>query len=138
MCGALQPRVSIGTTDPLMSNALVATDGSKRIAIVGVDIVGLPRTIVDKTLDEIQKRTGIERDAIIISCSHTHSGPYTTGPFFIDAQDPAYLDSLPRQIAISVEIANRTLQPATMHIGRSLVHRGLHYRLALCKDGKAF
>jgi neutral ceramidase len=138
ICGALEPRVSIGTTDPLMSNALVATDGDKRIAIVGVDIVGLPRVIVDKALGEIQKRTGIDHDAIIISCSHTHSGPYTTGPFFIDAQDPDYLGSLPKQIAKSVEIASQALQPATMHIGRSLVHRGLHYRLALCKDGKAF
>ncbi len=139
MCGALQPRVSIGTTDPLMSNALVATSGgSRRIAIVGVDIVGLPRAIVDKALDEAHQLTGIDRDAIIISCSHTHSGPYTMGPFFLDALDADFLGGLPSKIARSIQIASDALQPATLHIGRSLVHRGHHYRLALCKDGKAF
>ena len=77
MCGALQPRVSIGTTDPLMSNALVATDGSKRIAIVGVDIVGLPRTIVDKTLDEIQKRTGKETRVCVLGHLQRGGAPTT-------------------------------------------------------------
>jgi hypothetical protein len=105
---------------------------------VGVDIVGLPRALVDQAIAETVRRTGIDADAIIISCSHTHSGPYTSGPFFLDALDHDFLGALPHKIAESVEIANENVQPATMHIGRSLVHRGLHYRLALCKDGKAF
>lgn len=138
LCGALQPRVSTGVTDPLMSNAFVATDGKKRIAVVGVDIVGLPRALVDQAIAETVRRTGIAADAIIIACSHTHSGPYTSGPFFLDALDHDFLGALPQKIAQSIEIANANVQPATMHIGRSLVHRGLHYRLALCKDGKAF
>lgn len=137
MCGSLAPRVSVGTTDPLLAKAFVATDGGKRIAVVGVDIVGLPRPIMDATIDEIVARTSIERDAIIISCSHTHSGPYTSGPFFLDALDHDYLGSLPGLIASSVEQAEAAMQPATMHIGRSLVHRGFHHRLVRLKDGKA-
>lgn len=138
MCGALQPRVSVGTTDPLMANALVATGDGRRVAIVGVDIVGLPRHLVDACIEETHRITGIDRDAILISCSHTHSGPYTTGPFFLDALDHDYLGGLPVQIAGAIAAADAARQPAVMHIGRSLVHRGLHYRLALCKDGKGF
>ena len=138
MCGALEPRVSIGTTDPLMSKALVVTDGEKRIALVGVDIVGLPRALVDKAIDEAVQRTGIAREAILISCSHTHSGPYTSGPFFLDALDHDFLGQLPALIADSIQQANAACQPATLHIGRSLVYQGMHLRLALCKDGKAF
>lgn len=138
MCGALEPRVSVGTTDPLMAKTLVASDGEKRVAIVGVDIVGLPRAIVDQAIDEAVRRTGIARDAILISCSHTHSGPYTSGPFFLDALDHDFLAQLPTLIADSIQQADRACQPATLHIGRSLVYQGMHLRLALCKDGKAF
>jgi neutral ceramidase len=138
MCGALEPRISVGTTDPLMAKTLVATDGERRIAIVGVDIVGLPRALVDQAIDEAARRTGIAHDAILISCSHTHSGPYTSGPFFLDALDHDFLSQLPSLIADSIQQADSARQPATLHIGRSLVYQGMHLRLALCKDGKAF
>jgi hypothetical protein len=51
---------------------------------------------------------------------------------------------LPDAIAASIEgrnaafRADAALQPAKMHVGRSLVHHGLHHRRVLCKDGKAF
>jgi neutral ceramidase len=137
MCGALEPRTSIGTTDPLMAKSFVATDGERRLAVVGVDIVGLPRAIVDRAIDAIAARTDLEPDSIIISCSHTHSGPYTSGPFFLEALDADYLGSLPQRIAASVEQAIAAIQPATMRLGRSLVHNGPHNRLMLTKDGKA-
>jgi hypothetical protein len=120
-----------------MAKSFVASDGERRLAIVGVDIVGLPRSIIDPAIAEIAARTGLDPGAVIISCSHTHSGPYTMGPFFLDALDADYLGSLPNRIAASVEQASAAVQPATMHLGRSLVHNGPHNRLMLAKDGKA-
>lgn len=137
MCGALEPRASVGTTDPLMAKAFVATDGTRPLAVVGVDIVGLPRAIMERAIAQVVARTDLDHDAVIISCSHTHSGPYTSGPFFLDALDDDYLNSLPDLIARSVERACAALQPATMHLGRSLVHDGHHHRHVQTKDGKA-
>src|SRR6185436_567509 len=137
MCGALEPRISVGITDPLMAKSFVATDGERRLAVVGVDIVGLPRAIIDRAIAAIAARTNLAPDAVIVSCSHTHSGPYTMGPFFLDALDADYLGSLPDRIAASVEQASAALKPATMHLGRSLVYNGPHHRLMLAKDGKA-
>jgi hypothetical protein len=131
MCGALEPRISVGTTDPLMAKSFVATDGERRLAIVGVDIVGLPRSIIDPAIAEIAARTGLDPGAVIISCSHTHSGPYTMGPFFLDALDADYLGSLPARIAASVEQAAPARQPASTPPGRSLLHTGPHYSLML-------
>ena len=54
MCGALEPRTSVGTTDPLMAKSFVATDGVRRLAVVGVDIVGLPRAIIDRAIAAIE------------------------------------------------------------------------------------
>jgi hypothetical protein len=70
----------------------------------------------------------------MLSCSHTHSGPYTVEIFQSDTVDEAYLSLLPNLIAGSIEKANASLQLATMHVGRSLVHQGLHHRRVLLKN----
>jgi hypothetical protein len=88
---------------------------------------------------EATRRTGIDPAAILITGSHTHSGPYTIdGLYVMNVTDAAYLATLPGLVAESIEKANRALQPATMQIGRTLVYHGLHNRRVLCPDGKAF
>jgi hypothetical protein len=137
MCGSLDPRKNEGTTDPLQSHALVAESDGRRIAIVGVDLVGLPKERADPIIAESARRTGIPSHAIMISCSHTHSGPYTAeGTYSSNVIDSAYLSTLPDRIAASVEQAAGRLETATMHIGRSLVHHGIHNRRVICPDGK--
>jgi hypothetical protein len=137
MCGSLDPRKNEGTTDPLQSHALVAESDGRRIAIVGVDLVGLPKELADPIIAESARRTGIPSHAIMISCSHTHSGPYTAeGTYSSNVIDSAYLSTLPDRIAASVEQAAGRLETATMHIGRSLVHHGIHNRRVICPDGK--
>ena len=136
MCGSLDPRTNVGIEDPLMAKTLFAATNDSAIAVVGVDLVGLPREIVDQAIDEAVERTGIDLGCIIVSCSHTHSGPYTSdGLYSSDVTDPDYLAGLPSAIAASIAQARDATQPATMHIGRSLVHHYLHNRRVLSKDG---
>ena len=137
MCGSLDPRKNEGMTDPLQSHALVVESGDSRIAVVGVDLIGLPKALSDEIIAEAAGRTGISADAIMIACSHTHSGPYTAeGLYSFQVTDAEYLSSLPDRIAASVEQAAGRVEPATMHIGRALVHHGLHNRRVICPDGK--
>ena len=138
MCGGLQPRTNVGTDDPLMAKALVARAGGKAIAIVGVDLIGLPRQFVDRAIQQAVASTGLEAEAIMVACSHTHSGPYTQeGLYSFGVTNAEYLDTLPGAIASSIEAAWRALRPARMHIGRSLVYHLLHHRRVVTKDGKA-
>lgn len=139
MCGSLDPRRNVGTTDPLLAHTLVAASGETRIAIVGVDLIGVPKPLADAMIAAASQRTGLDPAAILISGSHTHSGPYTSeGLYCFGVTDAAYLATLPALVAESVARANAACQPATMHIGRALVHHGLHNRRVLCPDGKAF
>jgi hypothetical protein len=136
MCGGLDPRINVGTDDPLLAKTLVVSAGGSKIAVVGVDLIGLPRVIVDRAIEAAVQRTDIEPGAILISCSHTHSGPYTMeGLYSFGVTDADYLATLPEAIAAGVEAADAACQPATMHLGRSLVHHGLHHRRVLVKDG---
>ncbi len=139
MCGSLDPRTNVGITDPLMAKALVAESNGKQLAVVGVDLIGLPRALADAIIAEAARRTGLDPSTILIAGSHTHSGPYTIeGVYAFGVTDAAYLATLPDLVARSIEKAYTARQPATMQIGRSLVHHGLHNRRVLCPDGKAF
>lgn len=140
MCGGLEPRKSVGTDDPLRAKTLVACQGDKRIAVVGVDIIGLPLAFCNQAIAEAVHRTGIPRECIMISCSHTHSGPYTEeGLYSFGVTNQPYLNTLPGLIASSIEQANASLRPVSLSIGRSLVYHGLHHRRVLSKkENKAF
>jgi neutral ceramidase len=62
--------------DPCKVRASVFDDGRARVALVGVDAIGIRRETVVKVRREIQQRTGIPADAILIGASHSHSsGP---------------------------------------------------------------
>ena len=137
MCGSLDPRKNEGTTDPLQSHALVVESGGRRIAIVGVDLIGLPKALSDEIIADAAGRTGISSEDILIAASHTHSGPYTAeGVYSEQVTDAEYLSALPGRIGDSVELAAGRVEPASMYIGRSLVHHGIHNRRVICPDGK--
>ena len=140
MCGGLEPRTNQGVLDPLQVRTMIVENQGKKIAIVGADLIGLPRAIVDPILATIAQETGIPTDAILLVSSHTHNGPYTIdGLYSFHVTDATYLDALPAKLVASATAANDALQPATVHIGRSLVHHGQHHRRVLNKkDGKAF
>lgn len=124
---------SVGTDDPLLAKTLVAQSGDRTIAIVGVDLVKIRFDLADAAIAQATQRTGIDRDAVMICCSHNHSSPFVPmgGP-----NNKDYLSALPRLIADSIEQAYRALQPAHMFLGRSLVYDGIHNRRVVSKaDG---
>jgi neutral ceramidase len=124
---------SVGTDDPLLAKTLVAQSGDRTIAIVGVDLVKIRFDLADAAIAQASQRTGIDRDAVMICCSHNHSSPFIPmgGPSNED-----YLSTLPGLIADSIEQAYGALQPARMALGRSLVYEGHHNRRVVSKaDG---
>ena len=60
--------------DPLQVRVLVLDDGTKRLAIVVCDNVGLPREVCDEAKRLTQTATGLDRAHVLISSTHTHSG----------------------------------------------------------------
>ena len=132
MTGAGIPR-SLGMDDPLFARTLVAQSGDQTIAIVGIDLVKIRRDLADAAIAEASKRTGIDRDAVMICPSHNHSSPFVPkgGPNNLE-----YLSTLPGLIADTIEQAFGARQPARMFLGRSLVYEGHHNRRVISKaDG---
>jgi neutral ceramidase len=141
MSGGLDPRWNEGIHTPLKAKTLYAESDGNRLAIIGVDLLGLPREFNDEIISSVCDQTDLDASSVLICCSHTHSGPYIRHRthFKEKVVDEAYVDSLPGSITQSVVEAIKAKQPATMHIGRSLVFDVLHNRRVTIKsDGRAF
>jgi neutral ceramidase len=62
--------------DPCKVRACVFDDGKKRVALVGLDALGVPRKMVLEARAKIAERCGIPAEAVLINASHSHSsGP---------------------------------------------------------------
>ena len=62
--------------DPCKARAVVFDDGKKKVALVGLDALVVPRPLVLEVRALIEKRTGIAPEAVLIGASHSHSsGP---------------------------------------------------------------
>ncbi len=54
--------------------ALQAPDGTKAVVLTS-DLVGIPRSLSEAVAAEVKKKTGLPRDALMLTVSHTHCGP---------------------------------------------------------------
>ncbi len=65
-----------GKVHDLYAKALCIEDAAgKRLVLVTTDLIGIPRELGDTVAAEVEKKHGIKRDELMLSCSHTHCGP---------------------------------------------------------------
>lgn len=120
--------------DPCKVRAAVFDDGKKRVALVGVDILFVTRQLVKDARAEIEKRTGIKPECVLVGASHSHSsGPIgmtdsgdfdNASPLVKDlvfnksiVSDPGYTQKLKRQIVEAVAAANDMRADAKIAVG---------------------
>jgi neutral ceramidase len=46
-----------------------------RLVLLTSDLVGIPRSLSDPVAEEVRKRTGLPRERLMLTVSHTHCGP---------------------------------------------------------------
>ena len=65
-----------GVHDPLYTKALyLSNDRGAKLLWITNDLLHIPGDIRSDTVKQIKERTGLSEDQILISASHTHSGP---------------------------------------------------------------
>ena len=75
MAGYYFARGSEDVIDDLYAKAAVLDDGSTKVALVVCDLITLPRTTVLEARQLIEQQTGIPGGHVMISATHTHTGP---------------------------------------------------------------
>jgi len=137
LAGELRPRPSRGVRTPLLAKALVLSDGIKELAIVTLDLLGLQRDYATKSIAAVRERCGIESDAVMIICSRTRGGPYTTYGLGRSNLETGYLDTLVARIAAVAAEAQGKLQDASLGVAHALVPRLAFNRRLMTRNMKA-
>jgi hypothetical protein len=121
LAGYYSLRGSKAVLDPLFSKALVLDQDGTRVALVACDLITLPRRTVLDARELIEKQTGIPGSHVLISATHTHTGPVVAHDSALDELTGAnsdlgrrYTEALPALIARSVAEADRKLAPARL------------------------
>ena len=74
--GYFKVRIADGVLDELEINALGLSDGARSAVLLSVDNCGFSNAAMDWFREAIAEKTGLPREAIFISCTHTHTGPF--------------------------------------------------------------
>ncbi len=110
----------------LWAKVLVLEDETgKRAVILTTDLIGVYADMAPAIYEGIAERTGIQKSDILITWSHTHSGPRLTlkertSPDSANQDRDnsiEYTERLQVQLADLVEVATRSLQPVTLEWG---------------------
>jgi neutral ceramidase len=140
--------------DPCKVRAAVFDDGRSRVALVGIDALGIRRDTVLKVRRAIGERTGIPAEAILISASHSHSsGPLVwTLPGEFDhasplvqrlayeestCANPEYVARVERALIDAVCEAHDRRRASRAGVGRGLEGSVAFNRRFVMRDGRA-
>jgi neutral ceramidase len=110
---------SQGIHDPLYAQLLLIDSGSASIMLISLDLLGIQRPITQNIRSGIQEAIGVSTDAIMVACSHTHSGPAGFLPDLPGLRTHADVDLqsiVERQLTGAAIQAKGTLQPVTLSV----------------------
>lgn len=99
---AARTQPSVGLLDPLYVRALWLEHAGERLLWIHADLIGMERELVARVREWVQANLGVPADRVIVSATHTHSGPATLRLREAGAYDAAYVDTLiPRMCAVA-------------------------------------
>lgn len=111
-------RYSTGVHDRLLSSALYLSDGRTGLIFIANDVIYISKTSARRVRKRITRATGVPEANIMVTATHTHSGPITVDCVFcqgdpaVPKADPAYVATLEDAIVQAAGQAVERAQPA--------------------------
>jgi hypothetical protein len=142
LAGYYSPRGSDGVLDDLYAKVAVLDDGQTQAALVVCDLITLPRNTVLEARKLIEQKIGLPGSHVMISATHTHTGPALTRESAGDDLDGGgsdlvrkYTAELPSKIAQGVVEASSRLVSVRTSYARGHEDRLAFTRRFWMKDG---
>jgi hypothetical protein len=113
-------RYSTGVHDELWASALCLQSAGRRVLIVANDVIYVSRQMVLRARRRIAQATGVAEADILISATHTHSGPKMLDPIATEADeavpptDKVVVAKIEDGIVAACGLAVTNLQPAEL------------------------
>ncbi len=113
-------RVSEGIHDPLWASALYLETGDAAVVLVALDILFLDTPTARRCRRTVADTLGMAEDGVLITCTHTHSGPVSLDRHLSFGKDdpsqapppPGYVDFIQEQILAAARDAKAAAVPA--------------------------
>lgn len=121
-----EPSNAVG--DALHTRAVVLSDGRERAAIVELDLLGLSPWHVAAIREYTCEQLAIPRDHLLLSVTHTHSGPGMVPLRGCDMASYDYQWQVIEKTNLALKEASERLAPATLEIGSKPYTFGLNRR----------
>ena len=117
------PRNNTGVHDPLFAACLYLADSKTELCMVTLDLLFFSKRHVAEVRRRVEAVCGLKADHLMISCSHTHSGPWAAGRLDVESleagkeQPHAYVETLIERITRIVAQAKNSCFEATLAYG---------------------
>src|SRR5687767_3155506 len=141
MAGYYSIRLAEGAHNDLYCKAIVVEKDGSLAALVACDLVSIDSAIVGEARQLAAKLTPIRPDWIMISATHTHTGPLLNPRLFAAAEAvprriaEQYRGGLPARIAETIKQAHASLASARVLTATGHESSISFYRRFLMKDG---
>jgi len=132
--GNRKGRGSTGIHDPLYTRALALSDKSQIVIILANDLLAITDDLYKAVYKKISREIPLEPDALMISASHTHSGPgalakrfwegFAAGPF-----EPEFFEETTERMARAAVAAYHHMRPARLGGGSIAVPEMIRNRM---------
>lgn len=119
-----------GVDSELYVNALAMDDGTNEIILLSVDICWVPWKVFVDMRDAISDACGIPAESIIISATHTH-----TGPRLQEQNYDAYTGNLKQLAVTAARLAQKQKQTVRIGVGKDTNSKYVHNRRLKRPDG---
>jgi hypothetical protein len=123
------PRISTGVHDPLLVSAICFDDGETSLLAVALDLLFVSAETVCEWRRAIEQAAGIPASRILISATHTHSGPITAELLawrddpVVPAIDPEYMAFLKHRVVEAAVTARQSAVPARLAVTAAIAER---------------
>ena len=129
LCGQLHNRICRSIHDDLEANVFYLADGNQQLLLVSLDLVVLDTMFARQVGEAIEAKTGIPARDVLLCCTHTHTGPYTTQLLHDVPRNDAYLARLKSWLVDAAQEAVAAARPALVGWARGRAHVGFNRRL---------
>lgn len=132
--GGFAKNFSKGVHDPLWAEAAYFANGTVRLAVVGVDLITIPRPMAVEARKLAEARCGIPGANIMIGASHTHNGGPVDNCWYVES-DAGYCKLAAERIADAVVKASEAAVEARISCGLGQENGVGYNRRFRMKDG---
>ena len=131
IAGYFAPRYVKGVIDPLFARVAMFDNGKEKSMIIALDTIYLDQGIGYDIRNQVAAELGMDVNAILINCSHTHTGPnVSTGE-----KDAEYIAFLKKQAVAAAIDASKDLTEARLFYAKTEAKDISFIRRYKLKDG---